>query len=509
MYGEVKSSRICHFQQVRLFLFSICFSAEIVKENQNDNSLLDVISCMRKRIVGMVIIFVVVVAVVVITTLKMTPIYEVESRILVKYGREYVYNSIDRLKRGDVTPNYNFDVVTILNTEIEIIKSHELSGEVVASIGGERLFPELYDGSDPSYSASFPGLLQDVQAKTSLQDIAVSMFNQKLNVAHVKNSNVISVSLQHSNPVVAVDAVTDVIERFKDRHLEIFKNSEIPFLEAQLARYAAELKEAEEAKSLFKQDNDVYDLAVQREIYMQHYANFDAMLVTERAVLEGLTEKQITLSKRMETIPKEIILYEESRQQANNEFTEDRLLQYRLKERELLLKYPPENRLVVAVRNEIKMVEQFIEEAGSTQLGTTRVGKNPLYGQLQKDLSILEMRLEGQKKKVLLVQSKVDESKEDLVHLSNMELNITRMTARVKAANFNYANFRNNLDEVRVQAVMDSEKLVSVVVIDKPRVPLKPIKPRKKLRLLVGIILGLAGAFFYALLAEYVLVSKK
>ncbi len=495
---------------VCLFLFSIRFSVEIVKENQNDNTLLDVISCMRKRILGMIVIFVVVVAVVVITTLKMTPIYEVESRILVKYGREYVYNSIDRLKRGDVTPNYNFDVVTILNTEIEIIKSLELSEEVVASIGGEKLFPKLYKGSPrSSASPSFPGLLQDVQAKTSLQDIAVSTFNQKLNVAHIKNSNVISVSLQHPNPAVAVEAVADVIERFKDRHLEIFKNSEIPFLEAQLARYAKDLREAEDAKSLFKKENDIFDLNVQREIYMQHFANFDAMLVTEESVLDALREKQIVLSERLETIPKEVILYEESRQQANNEFTEDRLLQYRLKEKELLLKYPPENRLVVAIKSEIEMVEIFIEEAGSTQLGTTRIGKNPVYGQLSKDLSLLEMRLEGQKKKVLLVQDKVDESRADLVKLSNMELNITRMTARVKAANFNYANFRNNLDEVRVQAVMDNEKLVSVVVIDKPRVPLKPIKPRKKLRLLVGIILGVAGAFFYSLLAEYVLVSKK
>ncbi len=88
-------------------------------------------------------------------------------------------------------------------------------------------------------------------------------------------------------------------------------------------------------------------------------------------------------------------------------------------------------------------------------------------------------------------------------------MDIKRLDDMIESADKNYQQYRDYLVESRVQEVMDKEKLINVVVVDKARIPLKPIRPRKKLRVMIGLILAVASCFFYALFREYIWVSEK
>ncbi len=465
-----------------------------MEEKQNSNVLLDIVVSLRKHILGMIIIFIIVMLVVVVTTFRITPIYEVESSVLVKYGREYIYRSVEEQKKGDVSPLINYNYSTIINTELEIFNSSELAEEVVNSLGVEKLFPNF---------------VQNDQEKEVPLSLAVQSFRGMLNASHIKGSNVIRVAFQHQDPNIAVQAVSDLIERFKDRHLEIYKNPEVSFLEQQVARYGKELQEAEEAKRSYKQKHDIFALNEQRVMHIKQYLDFKSLLIGENSILDALLEKQISLEKQLETVPEVVVHYEDSSQGEGGGATGSKLLQLRLHEHALLEKYPENNRLVTAVRQEIEMVENFIGNPGVSQPRNVRSGRNTLYLQLENQLLEVETSYESKQKRVESISVQAKQLKVELQKLSEHEIDIKRLNDKIKAVGSNYQNFRDNLDKSRIQEIMDSEKLVNVVVIDKPRVPLKPIKPNKKLRILVGLILSVACSFFYVLVVENTFAPKK
>ncbi len=466
----------------------------IVEEKQNNIVLVDLVACLWKHKLGMLIIFVTIMLVVVITTLRITPIYEIKSSVLVKYGREYVYRPVEKVQEGDISPFRTYSPSTIINTELEIFNSSELAEEVVKSVGVEKLFPDL---------------VQNVQDKWLAFSIAVQKFRGMLKASHIPASNVISVTLQHHDPNIAVQAVSDLIERFKDRHLEIYKNPEISFLEQQVTRYAQELQEAEETKRSYKQMHNIFSLIDQRHNLILQYGSINTSLILENGALDEWLEKQISLEKQMETVP-EFLQFEDSSQSEEKTVHESKLLQLKLQERTLREKYPENNRLVIAVREEIELVEKFILENPATAYRLDeRNGINELYLVIEQQLVAARAEYEGKKKKVESIGAQAEQIKIELQKLSDHEIDIKRLNDKVEAAGLNYINIKEKLDKSRIQEIMDKEKLVNVVVIDKPRVPLKPIKPKKKLRILVGLILSFASSIFYVLFREYALGSEK
>ncbi len=206
-------------------------------EKQSKNTLLDVLAILRKHVFKMLIIFLGIVFLVTIFTLLQTPIYEVGSSVMVKYGREYVYRPVDQAKAGTDRHLYSFSGDTVINTELEIYRSRELAQKVLTSLGVQTLFPRL---------------ARSEKDEKRLLPLAVKRFRKQLDVFHVKGSNVIGVAFQHKDPELAVKAVNLLTDLFKERHLQIFKNPKSPFLAEQVGQYRSQLQEAENALQAFK-----------------------------------------------------------------------------------------------------------------------------------------------------------------------------------------------------------------------------------------------------------------
>jgi len=463
-----------------------------MQDTRSDNTLLDIITCIRKHLLGMFIVFVGIVAVATILTLRQTPIFEVGARVLVKYGREYVYHSVEQVEKGDVSPFLTYNTATIINTELEIFRSPELAEEVVTSLGVDTIFPDLTKGAEDDASA-LPR--------------AIDKFEAMLNVFHVQGSSVIGVDFQHEDPQVAVQAVSSLIDRFKERHLEIYKNPQFSFLEQQVVAYRLKLQELEEAKIKFKQEHQIFNLEDQSKNLMQQYVKVHTLLIQEEINLDESAAKRISIEKELEVIPEVVVLSEDTTQAGSHEATELHLLQLKLQEHDLLEKYPEHNRLVVAVRQDIKMVEEFLS-AHDITLENVRTGKNPLFLKLETELVEVDVNYTAQKEKIDAFNQQLDRLKDSLQKFSKLEIELNRLDEEIESVESNYKHLEVKLGEARIQEAMDTEKMVNVVVIENPRVPVKPIKPNKQLRLLVGIILGAASSLFYALFTEYAMARK-
>lgn len=466
-----------------------------MEQEQNNNIILELVRCLWKHLLGMIILFTSIMIAVIVSTQMQIPTYEVASSILVKFGREYVYRSVEGRTQGDVSPLVRYDPKEIIATEIEIFRSRDLVEEMLTAIGIEKFFPEM---------------ARNAEDMDSLLARAVVSFRGMLSVDHLKGSNVFIVTFQHRDPDIAVLAVVSMIERFKKRHLEIYKNSHLEFLERQVTNLGKVLRAVEEEKRKYKNDNKIYSsLDLQRKLALEHYAAMSKLLVEENGVLERLSEEKDYIEKATENNKKQVFLSEQIEQRGNIELIELKLLELKRYQRTLTDKYLDSNRLVVAISDEIKMTKELLNAVEDNTVITTRTGKSEHFFIMKRELAEVEGSYYGQQKKVESIRQKVASLKIELQDLAEREIDIKRLNDNIVIAARDYQLYRNKLVESRVQEVLDREEHINVIVIDKARVPLKPIKPRKRVRILVGLILAVASCFFYALFREYILVPKK
>ena len=133
-----------------------------------------------------------------------TPLYEATSLLLVKIGREYVYQADVGEGGGQIMPRGR---ETLINSEIQILRSAEVVKGVVEEMGVEALYPSL---------ALDPPVGQPVES------VAAARFLMNLRVRAVEDADVIQVSLRNTDPQVTARAVNLLIERFKEAHLQAF-----------------------------------------------------------------------------------------------------------------------------------------------------------------------------------------------------------------------------------------------------------------------------------------------
>jgi uncharacterized protein involved in exopolysaccharide biosynthesis len=382
-----------------------------------------------------------------IQTALATPLYEATSLLLVKFGREYVYESgvgegRQILPRGRET---------LINSEIQILRSAEVVKGVVQAMGVETLYPSLAINSTEGQP---------------VDSIAAARFLANLRVRAVENADVIQVSLRNTDPQVTARAVNLLVEKFKDAHLEAFGEPQATaFLEEQAVKASEELKKAEAALLEFQAEHPQFSLE-----------DKDALLLRERSELEVAlreVENQIVAARQRSLTSGPPI-----------PSAEEELLRLRLEERRLLNTHTEESRPVQNVRREIALVEEFLKSEESSNSGR--------HGQ---ELALLAAR-KGR------LEERLAEVDTDLKLLPALAQRFRELGRAVEAQEESYRRITQRLESARTSAEMDRQKIANISVIQPAYAPLQPVSPRPMLNLVVATIVGGGLALGSALLIE-------
>ncbi|NPA94339.1 MAG: hypothetical protein GXO58_02790, partial [Thermodesulfobacteria bacterium] len=311
------------------------------QSKDGNNSLKDLIKLFKRHLRGMIVVFLVTVVVVALWTFLQTPVYQVNSRIMVKYGREYVYRPVDLLLKGDVQPLLAFNRDEVINTEIEIFHSSELISEVIRTLGAQKIYPKIAQNEDD---------------QERLLARCVDKFKKNLEVTHIKGSGVIRVTFDHPDPDIAVKAVDALEELFKKRHLEVFKSPRIAFLEKQLALYKEKLIDSRKKFEEYKQKNHIVSLDDEKRLLLQEYSRIHSLIMEGKGREAQLAHKIASLEKQLRTIPQNITLFQEE----HIDNAKAQLLNLELQERDLLQRYKPDSRPVRNVREKIRLTKEYL-----------------------------------------------------------------------------------------------------------------------------------------------------
>jgi uncharacterized protein involved in exopolysaccharide biosynthesis len=217
-----------------------------------------------------------------VTFFVLTPIFQSTAVVLVKLGREFVYNA----ELGD-RKAFLRSMDGIILAELEILHSDDLLREVVSTLGPDRLYPDLErdDVPHPLY-------------------VAVQRFRQDFSATAVSMTDVIRISFRHADPEIAANSVNVLVDHFKDAHLRAFGEPQsTAFLQEKVARFQQELEESEEKLREFQAKHPILTVVSAGQTLEEQRVQIDAALKevrNERAALEErgafLKEKQESLS---------------------------------------------------------------------------------------------------------------------------------------------------------------------------------------------------------------------
>ncbi len=480
-----------------------------MRTDVTDNGTRDVLNVLFKHQRKIIATFLLIVAVVAFHTFTSTPLYEAKAALLIKVGREYVYRPEVGNERPQVTTNRE----DMVNSELEILTSRDLAARVVETIGIDRLYPGI-DKPPPLFSlaavrnavnhliAWFSGRPTDSATNTKLEK-ASKAFIGSLKVESIPKSNVIRIQFRHHEPELAALGVNTLVDSFKSKRLEVFSGPKSSFLEEQMIHYRDQLRASEQKFEAFRQQYGVYSLDQQRSLLLSQRSMLDTELKATENRIEEANERLASLQDQRQRISETVPLASDVERFPVVDDAKSRLLALQLKEQELLSKYREQSHIVQNVREEKKVVENFLSRVQNDRATRVRSGKNPIYEQLELEIVRTTAEQNALTAKHSTIQQQMTELDDELRALDLRDKELQQIEREIKNNRQNYETYLERAEEARISGEMDQLKMVNVSVIESASVPSRPVLPRKTLNLMLAMMFGAAAGLGVAFLVEY------
>lgn len=197
--------------------------------------------------------------------------------LLVRQGRESVTVDPTAATGGPIYPVYR-DAETIINSELEILRSRELVEDVVRAIGAENILQSAKtDAADPDVDPSALAtlaLMHDIQIEVK------------------KKSNIINLSYQSRNATVARRVIADLIDRYLAKHINLYRaEGAYDFFAEQTKGLRKKLDEAEVSLRNFKNVFGIGALNAQQNMVIGRLRTIEDQLELRDAQIAASTAK--------------------------------------------------------------------------------------------------------------------------------------------------------------------------------------------------------------------------
>jgi uncharacterized protein involved in exopolysaccharide biosynthesis len=179
-----------------------------------------------------------------------------------------------------------------------------------------------------------------------------------------------------------------------------------------------------------------------------------------------------------------------------------RLLALQISQQELLRKYKGENKLVIENGKQIQLVKDFLREQETDISKKVRTG-NVVYQDTQRDVVKTEADLSAQRAKYATLRVQLGQLDSEIRALDLREKEMQNLKRELATNEKNFQVYDEKMEEARITDDMNKLKLANISVIQLATVPIKPIKPNKRLNILIGIVFGAISGIGFAFFSEH------
>jgi uncharacterized protein involved in exopolysaccharide biosynthesis len=377
-----------------------------------------------------------------------------------------------------------------VNSEVDLLQSQDLLEKVVLAC---NIWEPTNPWSLPGMKLRFLRAIGLPPTKEQLVYAAVQGLQSNLNVQPPKNSNLITVTYQSSNPHMAAKVLNTLASLYLEKHLSVHRApGTVPFFQKEVDQYQRELSLVADRLIEFNRKEGVVNPQLEKVAALQQLSQFDATLASTRASIaesEGrirALETQITSTPKRDTtqIRTSPTLLEQLK---------TTLFQLELKRTDLLSKFNPGYRLVQDVDTQIADTKAAIAEVEKSPLREETTDKDPTHEWLTGELAKTKADLAALHARAGALSKAVREYREKATQLDEKGYDQQNLLRSVNTTEQNYVAALQKREEARVSDALDQQQIVNVAIAEAATIPALPT---------VGLLLKLALAFLLSLVVS-------
>jgi uncharacterized protein involved in exopolysaccharide biosynthesis/Mrp family chromosome partitioning ATPase len=427
--------------------------------------------------------------------------FESTAKLLVRYvvERSTVDNVVtDKGEQGPVQ-QVGAPSEAILNSEVEILTSSDLALEVAKTVGPRRLLPTA--------------------PKATVEEAAIGI-RKGLEVAAVKDSNIISVTYRNKNPKLAVEVLDLIVERYLEKHLEVHRSAgTFTYVSKEAERMGNELAKTEGELKTLKEKYGVTTIA-------ETVTNNSAELTRTQADLDitvsDLATQKVNLAEIDKFFHGQNMLSESSEASADppDNATRDRYANLvsqieilRKAYGDLASRFAPGSKMLKSKEAQLEVLEkqkQGLEKkypillvtavatgtVSGTATNTATAGATEIILQRAR-LAGLETRENELKRRILAL-------KEHAFALGEVSPKIAELERTRDVQQASYLYYKQSLEKAQIDEGLNPSRMPNISVVQNPSPSVRSIRDLKKV--LIGLSIGsIVGGLALALFLELVI----
>jgi uncharacterized protein involved in exopolysaccharide biosynthesis len=404
--------------------------------------------------------------------------YVGSAKVLIKPSRDFL-NLSPTGGRESVSLSPSPDII---NTEIQIVKSPDLSERLAKDVP----IPGQAQPTEPSEVKSVGRHLRGL-----------------LSASPVRNSNLIEIKVESVYPQEwTARAVNRAAELYLEEHLKVHKTQGIEeFYDEQEKKLLAQLAQAEDALKTFLEKEKIIDAPVEVNADLQALSAFEKSLKetdslireTEQriAILDDqLKQQKATISSNTSITPNPVYLQ-----------IRTKLTQLELERDSLLQRYTPEDRLVKDKEKEIAELKKTLEATKPTSVGSEAISINEVHRRILNELLGARVQLKGLNEKKAALTQQVTTYSAAAAEKKRKGFEYDRLLRDVNTKKESLDLYKKKAEEARISDAMDERKFSNAYILERATPPL----PQAGFSFLTLLIVGLIAAAGAAVGAAFIL----
>ena len=419
--------------------------------------------------------------------------YQSEMKILVKRGR--VEASLGVQPQPAISEEE-------LNSEVELLKGHDLLEKVVVACGLDRAREaHLWDswfGTAKAASARPEGEEPSVSR-------AVNRLESQLQIEPIKKTSLIRVSYESSDPERSAKVLATLANLYLEKHVAVYRApGAFDFFQRETERYRTELTAAEKRVEEFDRSEGVVAPQLERQIAVQKLADFDATLRSTQVAISETEQRMRKLEMQLAATPlRETTVIRTIDNAGLLQHLKSTLLELELKRTTLLEKFAPGYRPLEEIEKQIAQAKTALAAAENAPLLDQTTDREPTHQWMKEELAKAKAELAALQARAVATARVLQLYAGKARAIDEKETAQQDLLREAKAAEDNYLLYRHREEEARISDALDKQRIVNVALAEEPTVPALPSRPRPLWTLLVGTLLAGVVSVGLAFVSDY------
>jgi uncharacterized protein involved in exopolysaccharide biosynthesis len=392
-------------------------------------------------------------------------------------------------QQGVTASSFSSLAKEVINSVQVIITSPDVLASTLRSVGVERAYPTI-----TAKAAKANLLAINLAVESLLTDLSVKVNN---------DTNVLTLSLFNTNPVVARSALQSLVAATVTKHATVMRDPRLRFLEGKLTTLKAEADEAQRAVLDFRQKTGITSFDEERTLLLKQRDTTQASRNEIQANLFASSGRAKSLETSLQHTPRAIAISDENdRMQRQIDTARERLTSAQTRYEAARQRFREGNPELVDQAAQLGTARQDFDRISQQSNSRVRTGANPVsqaltqnFATSRSDSDALRAALQEREQQLRAIDAR-------LGHLNTNEITVRELERRRDLAEREYRSYLERAQSARIVSDMNDAGITSLSVLQSPTLPYQPSRPRKLLLFIMALLGGFAAGLALCIFLE-------